>query len=55
MTEGFRSRKFLLACVSLGAAIAGLFEGSLSEQSFVILVGGVLGLYGYQNIQQGKM
>lgn len=51
MNDKFGSRKFSLACVSLGVSIVGLFSGVLSEQSFVILIGGILGLYGYQNLK----
>ena len=51
MDSKFRSRKFFLACVSLATVIVGLFAGTLTEQTFAVLVGGILGLYGYQNIQ----
>ena len=51
MDNKFRSRKFFLACVSLGTVITGLFLGVLTEQTFAVMVGGILGLYGYQNIQ----
>jgi hypothetical protein len=47
----FRSRKFFLACTALSASIVGVFTEVLSEQSFVVLVAGILGLYGYHNLQ----
>lgn len=52
MDSKFRSRKFFLACIAMAATIVGLFSNVLTEQSFVVLVGGILGLYGYQNIKE---
>lgn len=52
MDPTYRSRKFILACIMTAASIAGLFFGHLSEQSFVVLVGGILGLYGYHNLKE---
>ena len=51
MNEKYGSRKFFLACVTLTATIVGLFTQIITEQSFIVLIGGILGLYGYQNIK----
>lgn len=51
MDNKFGGRKFFLAVVAMFAAIAGLFTGYLTEQSYLVCVGGILGLYGYQNLK----
>ena len=50
----FRSRKFILAILSLLSGIVALFTGFMIDTVFVGLVGTVLALYGGANVMQGK-
>ena len=52
MDEKFRSRKFLLALMSLITGIGALFSSLFTGSEFIALVGVVLGLYGGANVGQ---
>lgn len=54
MDTKHRSRKFILAMLSLLSGIVALFAGYLSGGEFLGLVGLVLGLYGAANVAQNK-
>ena len=54
MDDKFRSRKFMLAVTSL--ALASFFLGldKLSGSEWVMITAGILGLYGYNNVQEKR-
>lgn len=54
MDEKYRSRKFMLAVTSL--ALASFFLGldKLSGSEWVMITAGILGLYGYNNVQDKR-
>lgn len=54
MDNKFRSRKFILAFMSLTSGITALFTGFMIDTVFVGLVGTVLALYGGANVLQRK-
>lgn len=54
MDDRYRSRKWRLAVgLSVGVHIA-LFAGFIEGDHYVILVGGILGLYQYANVTEKK-
>lgn len=54
MDNKFRSRKFILAFISLLSGVVALFTGFMIDTVFIGLVGTVLALYGGANVLQSK-
>lgn len=54
MDNKFRSRKFILAFISLLSGVVALFTGFMNDTVFVGLAGTVLALYGASNVMQSK-
>ena len=49
-----RQRKFTIAMLSLGLSFVGLMTGHIESEDFKWIVGMVVGLYGWSNVQDKK-
>ena len=54
MDDKYRSRKFLLATTALALASFFLGVDKLSGSEWVMITAGILGLYGYNNVQEKR-
>lgn len=54
MDEKYRSRKFILAAISLVVGSVGLFTGEIESGDFYLLVGIILGAYGTANVMEKR-
>ncbi len=54
MSEGFLSRKFLLALIAMLVSAAALLAGIMDGNAWFLSIGVILGLYGAANVTEKK-
>lgn len=52
--QTYRSRKFILAMISLGCSAVGLFMGLIDGNAWFLSIGVILGLYGAANVVEKR-